>query len=291
VSVTYLGNPLKALLSEIVNQSFMIRTLEDAGCPLEGAHIPLIKLGRGNDDILVMSGFGLQDYRITNTLALMAMARCSSSMRVLPTFTVSMLSRWSIYILPMANPWVFNSWPLLRNFEGLYDADEEGNVVIHDALTLRGRSARAIHELVNSIKPKLILLVRSGDNDNTSIANVADLGGFNTTEPRPWYFGHHFTLEGYPTLDVVISEDHDQHEMALRILNLVRDYEINWRPHMYMELRLRIHGDADRFMETMRMHGIEVEDGPGLVILKGSNYLTEYLSRLIEYYFDVELLT
>ncbi len=296
----YFAQPIKALLSEPVEPIYAYRLFKDIlKCEVEGSESQFaFKIGKGHEAIVIVTGFSLSDFKIANALMYMAYNKIADVSRSIPTFSTTQLEKWSIYIVPYANPWPFKSAELIRDNEALQAIDENGILIRYDALALKSRYSRFIHELITRIKPRLIIAVTTGAKYSaTTIHNLKIHGieGIESVQANPSDFLYHFSFEGYPSIALTIPRDYCLFEIALRISRFIRSFKAEWKElGKRVEVAVKAHRGKDEFIRTMELHGVIAEDYGGYVLLKAEG-LRQYLLQavidegFIEHVFDVEI--
>lgn len=293
--MAYFSNPIKALLTDILPTKYVSSLFRSLNCGIIDEEYPVITLGSGGENVLMVTGFSVTDYKITNALIYMAVVKCLGTVFSIPTFSNSQLSRWTIRFIPMANPWPYNSWSLIKGVNELYGVDDDGIHVMHDALTLLSKYSIKLHALINNVKPNLILMLSAGDKFEITTLNNAKVGNYPQVAPDPTDFRHHFMLEGYPTLIVSIPRDWGPRDIARLLIDLLREYSIEWVNTKPLEALIKINGDTGTIVNTLKMHGIDVKTEGEFFLLSSRGQTSHLLNLLIdnnllEHYFNINIL-
>ena len=291
----FAGEPLKALLTDIVTPKYVYSLMESLKCgSVTDREFPVLTLGAGVRQILIITGFSVNDYRISNSLIYMVLNKCVNHVYSIPTFSASQLSKWSIRVIPMANPWPYNSWDVIRGKGSFYSMDDEGIPVRYDALTLRSRYSIKLHNFVHEINPELVIMLVNSDKWSIVTPESIKINNYDTVSLDPADFTHHFTLESYPTIILSVPRDAEPREIANEVVQLIKEHSIKAQESKPLEVVVRVHGDIDNISNILRLHGFLVGvDGDKLIIRAGSrsqlllNALID--NNLIEHYFDVEI--
>lgn len=296
IAMAYFSNPAKALLTDVLPTKYVSSLFRSLNCGVIDEEYPVITLGSGNKNVLIITGFSVTDFKITNALIYMAMVKCLGTVYSIPTFSNSQLIKWTVKMVPMANPWPYNSWNLIRGVSELYGADDEGINVMYDALTLLSKYSIKLHTLVNDSKPNLILMLSiTEDEFNITTLNNARIDNYSQVTPDPTNFKHHFMLEGYPTLMVSIPKNWSLRDITRLIIDLLHEYTIEWIDTKPLEALVKIYGDANTIINSLRIHGIDVKaEGEAYVLSSRSrsSHLLNLLidNNLLEHYFNVNIL-
>ncbi|WP_069806504.1 hypothetical protein [Vulcanisaeta thermophila] len=292
--MAFFSNPIKALLTDVVPTKYVSSLFQSLNCGSVNEDYPVITLGSGGRKALVVTGFNVLDFKITNTLIHMAMTKCMGTTYSIPTFSNSQLSKWVVKIVPMANPWPYNSWDVIKGVRELYGVDENGIEVMHDALTLISKYSVKLHELVNNLRPNLIITLWLGDKLSITTPGIARVGNYPQVPPDPTDFRQHFMLEGYLELSVSIPHDWGPRDIAKLVIDLIREYTVNWAEAKALEAVVRIGGDVDSVLSTLRIHGIEARPEGDYFVLSvkhSPHHLLNLLidNNLLEHYFNVDI--
>ena len=286
---------MKALLTDIVTPKYVYSLMESIKCgSVTDREFPILTLGAGARQILMVTGFSVNDYRISNTLIYMVLNKCMNHVYSIPTFSASQLSKWSIRIIPMANPWPYNSWDVIRGRGSFYSMDDEGIPVRYDALTLRSRYSIKLHNFVHEVNPELIIMLISSDKWSIITPESIRIDDYGTINPDPADFTHHFSLESYPTIILSVPKDAEPREIANEVIQLIREHSIKVQESKSLEVVVRVHGDLDNISNILRLHGFLVGVNGDRLIIRASNRSQLLLNalidnNLIEHYFDVEI--
>ncbi len=291
----FTGEPMKALLTDMVTPRYVYSLAESLKCGFAGdREFPILAIGAGARRVLMVTGFSISDYRISNTLIYMLISKCLNHVYSIPTFSASQLGKWSIRVVPMANPWPFNSWDVIRGRNQLYSMDDEGIPVRYDALTLRSRYSIKLHNLVHEVNPELVIMLVSSNEWSITVPEPIRVDDYGVVGPDPADFTHHFSLEGYPTVILSIPRDAEPRDMANRIIQLIKEHSIKVQESKSLEVVVKVYGDIDNISNILKLHGLLVSvDGNRLVIrasTKSQALLNALIdNNLIENYFDVEI--
>jgi hypothetical protein len=294
--VPFIGEPFKALLTDVVTPeyAFTLMNTMKCGSPADKAY-PVFTAGAGAKRALIITGFSINDYKISNALLYMLLNKCVNDVYSIPTFSTSQLSKWTINIVPMANPWPYNSWEVIRGKVQFYDLDDEGIPVRYDALTLKSKYSVRLHGLVNDMKPDLIMVLMSSSKWSIMTTEPIRINDYETSIPDPTDFAQHFSYEGYPTLIVSIPNETSIREIIHEVIQLIRDYNVKKQESKFLELIVKVNGDINTILNVLRSHDLSVNvDGNKLIIRPSdkSRYLLNSLidNNLIENYLNVEIL-
>ncbi|WP_243676025.1 hypothetical protein [Vulcanisaeta distributa] len=297
-SVPFTGEPLKALLTDVITPKYLYSLMNSLKCgSVTNSEFPVLTIGTGTRQVLLIAGFSINDYRISNTLVYMVLNKCMNHVYPIPTFSASQLGKWSIRIIPMANPWPFSSWDIIRGKSGFYTIDDEGIPVRYDALTLRSRYSVKLHNIVHEVNPELIIMLIGSDKWSiTTPPELIRINDYNTEKPDPADFMHHFSYENYPpTIILSIPKDAEMREIANEVARLIREYNVKPREvKPPLEVVVKVHGDIDNISNVLKLHGLLVSADGDKLVIKASNRSQSLLNALvdnglIEYYFDVEI--
>ncbi len=200
----FTGEPLKALLTDVVTPRYVHSLMESIKCGSAiNREFPILTIGAGARQALIVTGFSINDYRISNTLIYMLLNKCLNHVYSIPTFSASQLGKWTIRVIPMANPWPFNSWDVIRGKSPFYSMDDEGIPVRYDALTLRSKYSIKLHNFVHEVNPELIIMLVSSDKWSIVTPEPIRINDYGTINPDPADFTHHFAFESYPHDNII----------------------------------------------------------------------------------------
>jgi len=293
--VPFTGEPFKALLTEIVTPRYAYSLMDSLKCGSLINREPLIiSIGTGVRRIAIITGFSLNDYKISNSLLYMLLSRCTGDAYTIPTFSAPQLSKWTINIVPMANPWPFNSWEIIRGKDSFYLMDDEGVLVRYDALALKSRYSIKLHNSINEIKPELIIMLEGSDRWSTVVPEPFIIDNYESMKSDPADFLSHFSYEGYPTIIVSIPRDANHREISNTIIQLIRDHEIRKQEMKPLELVVKVNGDINNIINILRVHGLLIGVDGNKLIIRASDRSQALLNALIdnnlvEHYFNVEI--
>lgn len=239
----FTGEPLKALLTDIVTPKYVYSLMESLKCgSVTDREFPILTLGAGTRQILIVTGFSVNDYRISNTLIYMVLNKCVNHIYPIPTFSASQLSKWSIKVIPMANPWPYNSWDMIRGKGPFYSIDDEGIPVRYDALTLRSKYSIKLHNLVHEVNPELIIMLMNSDKWSIVTPESIRINDYGIVDSDPADFVHHFSLENYPTIILSVPRDAEPREITSEVIQLIKEHSIKVRESKPLEVVVRVHG-------------------------------------------------
>ena len=291
----FTGEPLKALLTDIITPKYVYSLMESIKCgSVTDREFPILTLGAGARQILMVTGFSVNDYRISNTLIYMVLNKCMNHVYSIPTFSASQLSKWSIRIIPMANPWPYNSWDVIRGRGSFYSMDDEGIPVRYDALTLRSKYSIKLHNFVHDVNPELIIMLVNSDKWSIATPESIRINDYGTINPDPADFIHHFSLESYPTIILSVPRDAEPREIANEVIQLIKEHSIKVQESKPFEVVVKVHGDLDNISNILKFHGLLVGVNGDKLIIRANNRSQLLLNalidnNLIEHYFDVEI--
>ncbi|MFP3216708.1 MAG: hypothetical protein RXP99_05380 [Vulcanisaeta sp.] len=292
----FIAEPFRALLTDVVTPKYVYSLMESLRCGLPSdGEFPVMTIGTGAKTVVIITGFSVLDYRISNTLVYMIASKCVGDVYVIPTFSIPQLSRWTIKVVPMANPWPFNSWEVIRNRERFYHLDGDGIPVRYDALTLRSKYSVKLHSLINDVKPQLVITLTTSNEWSVMAPRPVSIDGYKQVELGPFDFLSHFAYEGYPTVIMTIPRESETHEIAHRVVQLIRDYEVKHEASRSLEVVVRASGDVNNITNILRFHELNVEVDGDKLIIKANERSQPLLNslidnNLIEHYFNVEIL-
>ena len=291
----FIGEPLRALLTDVVTPKYVYSLMESLRCgSISDGELPILTIGAGVRRALIVTGFSVNDYRASNALIYMLLSRCINHVYSIPTFSASQLGRWLIKVVPMANPWPFNSWDVIRGKNQLYSLDDEGIPVRYDALTLRSKYSIRLHGLVHDLNPEFIIMLVSSDRWSITTPEPIRVDDYGTTSPDPADFVHHFSLEGYPTIILSIPRDAELREIANVVTQLIREHSVKVQESKPLEVVVKVHGDVDNITNILKLHGFLIGIDGDRIIIRASGKSQLLLNslidnNLIEHYFDVEI--
>jgi hypothetical protein len=294
--VPFTAEPFRALLTDIVTPKYVFSLMNSLKCGLlSDKDLPILTMGTGAKRAIVITGFSVLDYRISNALIYMVLSKCVNNVHAIPTFSASQLSKWTIKVIPFANPWPFSSWDVIRGKESFYLLDDDGIPTRYDALTLRSKYSLKLHGLINEVKPELIIMLTASSEWSIMTPRPISINGYETAELSPTDFLGHFAHEGYPTIVMTIPRESGLYEITQRIIQLIRDYNVKYEEIKPLELVIRVDGDINSIANILRLHGFLIGvDGNKLIIRANekNQFLLNSLidNNLIEHYFNVEIL-
>lgn len=292
----FTGEPLKALLTDVVTPRYVHSLMESIKCGSAiNREFPILTIGAGARQALIVTGFSINDYRISNTLIYMLLNKCLNHVYSIPTFSASQLGKWTIRVIPMANPWPFNSWDVIRGKSPFYSMDDEGiPPVRYDALTLRSKYSIKLHNFVHEVNPELIIMLVSSDKWSIVTPEPIRINDYGTINPDPADFTHHFAFESYPTIILSVPRDAELREVANEIIQLIKEHSVKVQDSKPLEVVIKVHGDIDNISNILKLHGFLVGVDGNKLIVRASNKSQLLLNalidnNLIEHYFDVEI--
>ncbi|BDR92116.1 hypothetical protein [Vulcanisaeta souniana] len=292
----FTGEPFKALLTDIVTPRYVYSLMDHFKCnPTMDKEFLTLTIGSGNRRIALVTGFSVNDYRISNALVHAVLNKCAEHVYSIPTFSSSQLSKWTMEVMPMVNPWPFNSWDVIKGKNTFYTIDGDGIPVRYDALTLRSKYSIKLHSMIHETRPELIIMLISSDKWSITVPKPIGVDNYDIIESSPADFTGHFSYEGYPTVIISVSRDAEPHEIINMVNQLIREHEIKRQETKSLELIVKANGDINGISSILRIHGLSVSiDGDKLIIRAGDEGTRALLNalvdnNLIEYYFDVEI--
>ncbi|ADY01891.1 MAG: hypothetical protein ACP5GZ_10450 [Vulcanisaeta sp.] len=291
----FTGEPLKALLTDVVTPKYVYSLMNSLKCGSStDKDFLVLTIGGGVKRVLLVTGFSINDYRIGNALIYMLLNKCVNHVYSIPTFSASQLSRWSIRIVPMVNPWPFNSWDIIRGKDPFYSIDDEGIPVRYDALTLKSKYSIKLHNLIHEINPELIVMLVSSDKWSISTPEPIRVNDYGSIDSDPADFVNHFSYESYPTIILSIPRDAEIREIASEIIQLIKEHSIKRQETKPLEVVVKVNGDIDNISNVLRVHGFLIGVDGNKLIIRASDKSQALLNalidnNLIEHYFDVEI--
>ncbi len=149
-----------ALLLEPLSLEYIRATLAQDN--VESVSTPegevMYKLGRGYLKVLMSAGFSLYSYRLVNSMVLM-LSESTRDSRLIRVPGESTLSEVTMYMYFPVNKFAYSRLIVSDRRYRRSMLDELGNLVLSDMLTLRSTSSSSLHNIVNYLRPDVLMLL------------------------------------------------------------------------------------------------------------------------------------
>ncbi|NPA69287.1 MAG: hypothetical protein GXO26_00605 [Crenarchaeota archaeon] len=316
------ANMYIALTVEHVDEDYITRALTELKIPKLKVPTPeteaeVYTIGQG-ENILIISGFSLYDYKIVNALTLYISSQYSS-IRTLRALPAKLFTEKRLLIYPITNKYSYNRYIVkTRNYKRSI-VDEDGIEVLRDLLTLRSRYTKTLHSLIKNIRPHILITVTT---DKTlgieldepainmvknkhskieiSIPITREIDNLKDVLQLPHT---HHTYENDVSLGLLLAipfnySVQDTYTVILKIIEQTLKAKIEKRTLKNIEetSKIKVLSGKDEILSTLKQHDIEIIDDSGNEITVKYYKNNELHTKLIEegeieYYFNVEILS
>ncbi len=316
------ANMYIALTVEHVDEEYITRTLTELKIPK--LKVPTLEteaevytVGQG-ENILVISGFSLYDYKIVNALTLYITSQYSS-VRTLRALPARLFTEKRLLLYPIANRYSYNRYIVkVRNYRRSI-ADEDGIEVLRDLLTLRSKHAKTLHSLIKNLKPQILITITTDKTLGLELEEPAinmvknkhskveinipltkEIHNLTDTIQLPHI---HHTLENDTTLGIllVVPFSYNIQETYTTVLKIIEQslkakIERKASENIEKTSKIKILSGKEEILNTLRQHDIEIIEDRGNEITLKYYKNNELHCKLIEdceieYYFNVEILS